>query len=709
MVKFVPLAREDKQIAFLLFAITAALYARMAAPDVLAGDAGEFQFAAWTLGLAHPTGYPLYLLLGGVWQHVLAPVGVSPARALNLLSALFGAGSVALLFLLVRRWLTGPLLLARTSALLAAVMLAVNPTFWSQSLIAEVYALHAVFVVLIMLTAQNIELLRAGDRFVPTSRYAQLFFVVGLALTHHGMTLLLLPGLLLYLNMVYRGWWRSFRHLLVLVAAAAAPLLIYLYIPLRSGPGPSPWYHQRLGSGVLTLYDGSRQAFWSYVTGQSISVGFYGWSDALGRVGQAGVLWKLHYYWPGLVLIVAGLTILYWQKRRAVLVLTLTYVVLQQLFNLFYAIDDILVYYIPMYVMASIWIGFAAELLATGVDAGLTAADLPKPAEPTGAEPQDAVQPVQESAKAVTAPVVLETPPATPESGQVAPVEGTSPPDAERTERERLQSSIFSLIVVFVLILLPWRLFKAYGETLDQSDEHSARVQWNEILAAEPPDDAVLVSNDRNEIVPLFYLQAVEGLAPEMTGLFPLIEPGARFADIGATLDTALDEGVPQPVILIKEMPGLEVKYTVQPAGVPLVEVVGPTSNGLPAVQTFASYGPLTLVGYDWTPIVDGVEVRLHWQVNDNVPGNYTTTVQIFDDSGDKIAQSDVRAGGAYYPTVLWKPGETLVEMHQLGFQSDGVGNPVPGEILISMYTGADFTPLADALRLPLDDVQIRR
>lgn len=45
---------------------------------------------------------------------------------------------------------------------------------------------------------------------------------------------------------------------------------------------------------------------------------------------------------------------------------------------------------------------------------------------------------------------------------------------------------------------------------------------WDAILA-DPPDNAILISNDRNEIVPLYYLQAVEGKAQGVTGIFPLL------------------------------------------------------------------------------------------------------------------------------------------------------------------------------------------
>ena len=57
----------DLIIAWTLAILALALYLRTLAPGLLAGDAGEFQFAAWRFGLAHPTGYPLYRL---EWQDV---------------------------------------------------------------------------------------------------------------------------------------------------------------------------------------------------------------------------------------------------------------------------------------------------------------------------------------------------------------------------------------------------------------------------------------------------------------------------------------------------------------------------------------------------------------------------------------------------------------------------------------------------------------
>ena len=142
----------DRQIALVLFAATIAIYLRMIAPGLLSGDSGEFQFAAWRLGLAHATGYPLYLLLGWAWQHLLSFVGISPATALNAFSALIGASSVALFYWLLLAWLPGEVLIRRLTALFAALFFAFTPTFWSQSLIAEVYTLQVLLLLMIFLS-----------------------------------------------------------------------------------------------------------------------------------------------------------------------------------------------------------------------------------------------------------------------------------------------------------------------------------------------------------------------------------------------------------------------------------------------------------------------------------------------------------------------------------------------------------------------------
>ena len=249
--------------------------------------------------------------------------------------------------------------------------------------------------------------------------------------------------------------------------------------------------------------------------------------------------------------------------------------------------------------------------------------------------------------------------------------------------------------VAGVLLLWAVRDVPLTASRIDQSDSRSTRTYWETILAADPPQGAALVSNDRNEIVPLFYFQTVEDRGVGRTGLFPGLAPDARFTNLAATVDTALAAEV--PVYLIKEMPGLAIKYDMRPATAPLVSVQGVLPDSPPAVPVDAPYGPLTLLGFDLAAGDGGLDVTLHWRVDAPIPGDYTATVQLLT-GGVKIAQDDHAPGGVYLPTSSWRAGDRMVVSHHLAMDE-----PLPdtGELLIGYYRPSDLTPLAEPLRLP--------
>ena len=80
-----------------LFIVSFSLYLSTLAPSVvtLFDDSLEFQLVTYQLGIAHPTGYPLYTLLGKLFTFIM-PIG-NVAYRVNLMSAFFGAATVALL------------------------------------------------------------------------------------------------------------------------------------------------------------------------------------------------------------------------------------------------------------------------------------------------------------------------------------------------------------------------------------------------------------------------------------------------------------------------------------------------------------------------------------------------------------------------------------------------------------------------------------
>ena len=88
--------RRDLVVAGVLALGAFAVYVVTLAPDVLPGDSGEFQLAVPLLGIVHPTGYPLYLLLGRLFT--LLPVA-SIAYRVNLFSAASAALAVGAFYL----------------------------------------------------------------------------------------------------------------------------------------------------------------------------------------------------------------------------------------------------------------------------------------------------------------------------------------------------------------------------------------------------------------------------------------------------------------------------------------------------------------------------------------------------------------------------------------------------------------------------------
>ncbi|MDE2706664.1 MAG: DUF2723 domain-containing protein, partial [Gemmatimonadota bacterium] len=120
-----------------------AVYGMTLCPTVYVEGSGELIGAAYKLGTAHPTGYPLFCLSSRLLA--LALPWVSPAVAINAASALFAAICCgALAGLLCGRGVQPVVALA------TALALAFSRTFWSQAVIAEVYGLALLLLVLVL-------------------------------------------------------------------------------------------------------------------------------------------------------------------------------------------------------------------------------------------------------------------------------------------------------------------------------------------------------------------------------------------------------------------------------------------------------------------------------------------------------------------------------------------------------------------------------
>ncbi len=174
----------DGLIAFLFLTATLTLYVRTLVPGLIPNDSAEFQALAYTLDHAHTTGYEVYILLGKVFTWIV-PLG-DIAYCVNLLSAVCAALTVALVYLIGcvfshSRW----------AGAVGALALAISGTFWSQSIIAEVYTMGSLFTAAVLLLV----LVWYETDSTNAIRAAGLFG--GLSVGVHGTVLLLAPAVLL--------------------------------------------------------------------------------------------------------------------------------------------------------------------------------------------------------------------------------------------------------------------------------------------------------------------------------------------------------------------------------------------------------------------------------------------------------------------------------------------------------------------------------
>jgi len=325
------------------------LYMYTLTPSVLPGDSGEFQIAPAVLGIPHPTGYPLYLLLGRLV--VLFPIG-SVAYRLNLLSAVAGAGAVWATFRAARA-----LGLRRPAAAFSAGLLMVLHTLWGQAIIAEKYALNAFFCAFTLwlgLRWRQARRAQAGGRGWLLTWAA----AYGLSLAHHRTMLLLAPA---YLWLV----WSTDRSALRLpaiwapVACILAPLSLYLLLPLFSALDP-PYAYTRVDSvGALLDLVLARDYQGLLFRGS--------WGALPARLSELGRALVREFGPAGLVTGVVGWLICLRRDRRVALSLAAG-MLAEAAFALNYYVPNASVYYLSAYVWLAVCSGYAVDWTRNAIE-----------------------------------------------------------------------------------------------------------------------------------------------------------------------------------------------------------------------------------------------------------------------------------------------------------------------------------------------------
>jgi hypothetical protein len=215
------------------------IYVATLAPTTAFWDTSEYIAAAKVLGIPHPPGNPLFVILAHTWG--LLPLAGEYAKRINLFAAFSSAASAALWFLIAERWLRtivpvrwGRLLAAAAGTLVSAT----SWTIWNQSAVNEkVYTVSLLSMALVTWLAVHWGDDEPGphrDRWVILIAY-----IIALSTTNHLMGLLAAPAVAIYVlwtdwRVVTRPWvWAG-----VITAVVVGVSLNYLFLPIRAGQFP---------------------------------------------------------------------------------------------------------------------------------------------------------------------------------------------------------------------------------------------------------------------------------------------------------------------------------------------------------------------------------------------------------------------------------------------------------------------------------------
>jgi hypothetical protein len=298
------------------------------------GDITKWQFLGKVLGIPHPTGYPIYLLL----THLLSciPIG-SLALRINAFSMVCAVLTLVGLYLILRQLRQPPWFAA-----VSAFAFGCSSTLWGQAVVAEVYALNAAFVswtILYFIRWQQSR--RNGHLLVACLLYA-------LSFCNHLTVVCLLPAVIFIVVVTQPSAFVRPRIFLPIVGfiLLGVGLYGYLFVATWTG-GPHLEYRiTDLDSFIKYVTGGPyRHSMFASSWTQFYDTRLPDFADRLWNEYNAAVFLAL----PGLFCL---------RSSRVALFLLLA-LAGYSVFVANYAIHDIQVYFIPIFLLLSILIAAA--------------------------------------------------------------------------------------------------------------------------------------------------------------------------------------------------------------------------------------------------------------------------------------------------------------------------------------------------------------
>jgi len=346
------------------------IYLITMAPSVIQIDAGELSAVQATPGIAHPTGYPLFTIVGYLFFKL--PLPFTTIFKANILASIWCSLGIFLFIKSVFLILTNRIEIADArkrnkskkdlginkatsddeenritiiSSLCGGVVLAFSETFWFQSTSVEVYSLQIFLFTLI--TFLILRAYYAADGKI--INWIWVAFSLALGFANHMTTLLILPFITILFFQKEKFRLESFK-IILLMLAVFIPVLVgfYLYLPLRASTNPQiNWGNPINLENILRHVSGKQYQVWLFTSFEAAGKQFkYFLADFPSEFGYVGLL-------IGII----GMVTTYKISRIIFYTLLSTFLFVI-LYSINYDIVDIDSYFLLAYIMFSFFVAF---------------------------------------------------------------------------------------------------------------------------------------------------------------------------------------------------------------------------------------------------------------------------------------------------------------------------------------------------------------
>jgi hypothetical protein len=347
--------------SILAFLIPFIVYIKTLAPTVSFIDSGELATVCIKLGIAHPTGYPLFTMVGHLFS--LLPIGEEIYRLSFMCAVISSLALVVFFNLLVfifqefnieknskdkKSNLLGyefSNLVVYLISLAGTLTLAFSFTYWNIANSIEVYSFHQFFlisIIFVVLKAVN----DFGKKDSRTEIYWLLFaFLLGLSTSNHLSTIFLSLGCL-YMYFVINGFNEvSFKRIAIMAIPFLVAFSAYIYFPLRADNPVISWGYPANLDNFIRHFTGKQFSIWLFSSTEVTSKQFNYFVSNYA---------KEFYYYPKIFAVFGFVRVFIYQRK--LFYFTFLLFVFNILYAINYDIHDIDSYFILAYIVSAIWI-----------------------------------------------------------------------------------------------------------------------------------------------------------------------------------------------------------------------------------------------------------------------------------------------------------------------------------------------------------------